>query len=173
MNPVEDERRPSFDYWVRVVQSQLLRSAFLMTGDAHQAQDLVQDALVKVAARWEKLRDQNPEAYARRILYRDHVSWWRRRHELPVEVIPERVPVDRSESSVDHLVIGAALKRLTRKQRAVLVLRYFEDMTEKQTADVLGVSVGTVKSQCAAALTRLRTTSPELAAFKFGEASDV
>ena len=173
MNPVDDEGRVSFDAWVRTAQSRLMKSAFLMTGDAYHAQDLVQDALVKVAARWEKLRDENPDGYARRILYRDHVSWWRRSREFPVVVMPEGSPRDLSESSVDYLVVGAALERLTRKQRGVLVLRYFDDLTERQTADVLGVSVGTVKSQCSAALTRLRKGAPELAAFKFGGASDV
>ena len=74
---------------------------------------------------------------------------------------------------MDYVVIGAALERLTRKQRAVLVLRYFEDLSEKQTADILGVSVGTVKSQCAAALTRLRKGAPELSAFKLGGVGDV
>ncbi len=173
MNRVDDEGRVSFDAWVRTAQLRLFESAFLMSGDAHHAQDLVQDALIKVAARWEKLRDENPDGYARRILYRDHVSWWRRSRDLPVDEIPEASPGDLSESSVDHLVVGVALERLTRKQRAVLVLRYFDDLTEKQTADILGVSVGTVKSQCSAALARLRKVAPELAAFKFGGVSDV
>ena len=173
MNPVDDEGRASFDAWVRAAQSRLLQSAFLMTGDAHHSQDLVQEALVKVAARWEKLRDQNPDGYARRILYRDHISWWRRQHDFLVEVMPEGSSRDLSESSVDYVVVGAALESLTRKQRAVLVLRYFDDMTEKQTADILGVSVGTVKSQCSAALARLRRAGPELAGFEYGEASDV
>ncbi|HVQ89321.1 MAG TPA: SigE family RNA polymerase sigma factor [Actinomycetes bacterium] len=173
MIPVDDEGKVSFDVWVRAAQSGLLQSAFLMTGDAYHAQDLVQDALVKVAARWEKLRDENPDGYARRILYRDHVSWWRRSRDVPVAVLIEGSPRDLSESSVDYVVVGTALDRLTRKQRAVLVLRYFDDLTEKQTADILGVSVGTVKSQCSAALTRLRKFAPELSAFKSGGGSDV
>jgi RNA polymerase sigma factor (sigma-70 family) len=88
-------------------------------------------------------------------------------------VLPEVAQRDQSESRVDDLLISAALARLTRKQRAVLVLRYFEDLSEHQTADTLGVSVGTVKSQCAAALARLRRGAPELKAFEVGEASDV
>ena len=173
MSRVDDDGRASFDAWVRTAQSRLVQSAFLMTGDAHHAQDLVQEALVKVASRWEKLCDQNPEGYARKILYRDHISWWRQRRDFPVEVLPDVPQRDASDSRVDDVVICAALARLTRKQRAVLALRYFEDMTERQTADILGVSVGTVKSQCAAALTRLRQGAPELGAFKLGGASDV
>jgi RNA polymerase sigma-70 factor (sigma-E family) len=170
---VDEDGRADFEAWVRSAQSRLVEAAFLMSGDAYHAQDLVQEALIKVAARWERLRDQDPHAYARKILYRDHISWWRKRRDVPFDVLPEVAQRDQSESRVDDLLMSAALARLTRKQRAVLVLRYFEDMSEHQTADTLGVSVGTVKSQCAAALARLRRVAPELKAFEVGEASDV
>ncbi len=162
---MDAQGRESFDAWVRSCQVSLVRSAFLMTGDSHHSQDLVQEALVKVAARWEKLRAENPDGYARRIIYRDHISWWRRKLAVPVDELPERSLGDPSEASVDSLVIGQALARLTKKQRAVLVLRYFDDLTEKQVAEILGVSVGTVKSQSSAALARLRQVAPEVAAF--------
>ncbi|UMG92779.1 SigE family RNA polymerase sigma factor [Nocardioides sp. TF02-7] len=149
-----------FSEWAGGVERRLLRSAYLLTGDLHRAEDLVQEALVKVALRWRRLRHGNPTAYARRILVRDNVSAWRRQRETPVaDVGPER-PV--SSDPDTEIVVRRALARLTPAQRAVLVLRHFDDLSERETADVLGVSVGTVKSQNAAALARLRTGAPEL-----------
>lgn len=149
-----------FSDWLVGQRSALLRSATLLTGDRATAEDLVQEAAIKVAARWERLRDQHPTAYARRILYRDHATWWRRRRRER----PGEVDRDRAAHGPDHeqrSVVLAALAELPRGQRAVVVLRYFDDLTERQTADVLGVSVGTVKSQAHAALSRLRAR-PEL-----------
>lgn len=129
----DDEQ--SFTGWAAARQHALLRSAYLLTLDNGRAEDLVQEALVKVASRWGRLRDQQPEAYARQVIYRDNVSWWRRhRREL-----------------------------LTERQRAVLVMRYFDDLSEAETARLLGVAVGTVKSQTHTALRRLRECAPELA----------
>ena len=101
-------------------------------GSEDDVQDLVQTALTKVAARWPRLRDGRPEAYARTILYRDAVSWWRRHHrEVVVATAPERTAPDVGGDEVPARVLFAqALARLTPKQRAVLVLRYFEDHTE-------------------------------------------
>ncbi len=146
----------------------MLRVAYLICGDVHLAEDLLQSALVKVAARWSRLRDVQPEAYLRTVLYRDAVSWWRRhRRELSVADPPEprrdaREPDGGERSAADRVVLARALARLTPKQRAVLVLRYFEDHTESRTAEVLGVSLGTVKSQTSVALRRLRELAPEL-----------
>jgi RNA polymerase sigma-70 factor (sigma-E family) len=146
--------------WVAGCQQRLLGSAYLLTGDLHRAEDLVQEALVKVALRWSRLRDGNPTAYARTIIARDHVSWWRRnRREVLGDV---RDPALAPGTAEERLVVLQALSRLTRSQRAVLVLRHFDDLTERETADALGVSIGTVKSQNAAALARLRTGAPEL-----------
>jgi RNA polymerase sigma-70 factor (sigma-E family) len=147
--------------WVTGVQHQLLRSAYLVTGDLHRAEDLVQDALVKVALRWSRLRDGNPTAYARTIMMNQNVSWWRRRRR---EVLTDDVrdAGDRPVETEDQLVVRRALGRLTERQRRVLVLRHFDDLTERETAAVLGVSIGTVKSQNAAALARLREGAPEL-----------
>lgn len=153
-----DER--GFTEWVEGVERQLLRSAYLLTGDLHRAEDLVQEALVKVALRWRRLRDGNPTAYARTIVVRDHISATRRRREVPVEEIRGEAAV--SSDPDTEMVVRRALARLTPAQRAVLVLRHFDDLTERETADVLGVAVGTVKSQNAAALARLRTGAPEL-----------
>jgi RNA polymerase sigma-70 factor (sigma-E family) len=149
-----------FSEWVAGCQRQLLRSAYLLTGDLHRAQDLVQEALVKVALRWPRLRDGNPTAYARTVVVRDNISWWRRQREVPS---PDRtVPAAVSSDPDTALVVQRSLARLTARQRAVLVLRHFDDLTERETADVLGISVGTVKSTNAAALARLREGAPEL-----------
>lgn len=155
-----------FDAWAAAHERRLLRSAYLLTGDLHRAQDLVQEALIKVALRWPRLRDGDPLAYARRVVARDHVSWWRRwRRETVGGAGAGDAADDICAASSDPdvaLVVARALARLTVAQRAVLVLRHFDDLTERQTAAVLGVSVGTVKSQNAAALARLRTGAPEL-----------
>lgn len=150
-----------FTEWVEGVERQLLRSAYLLTGDLHRAEDLVQEALVKIAVRWRRLRDGNPTAYARTIIVRDHISAWRRRRrEVSVAEVTEVCMV--SSEPETEMVVRRALARLTPAQRAVVVLRHFDDLTERETADVLGVAVGTVKSTNSAALARLRTGAPEL-----------
>ena len=157
----EHELTREFADWASGVERGLLRSAYLLTGDLHRSEDLVQEALVKVALRWPRLREGNPTAYARTILVRDNVSWWRRRrHEVVVEDVREARVVSSDPDTA--LVVRRALARLTPAQRAVLVLRHFDDLTERETAEVLGVSVGTVKSQNAVALARLRAGAPEL-----------
>ncbi|WP_312033770.1 SigE family RNA polymerase sigma factor [Actinoplanes sp. TBRC 11911] len=163
MDTAEDE----FDTFVRARTHALLRSAYLLTGDQQLAEDLVQSALTRTHQSWKRLAHSgNAEAYARRTMYHLQVSWWRRRR--VAEVLPERMP-DRPGRE-DHagevslrLALREALARLTARQRAVLVLRFFEDCTEREVADMLGVSIGTVKSQTAKALARLRTIAPELA----------
>ena len=147
--------------WVAGQQRQMLRTAYLLSGDVHRAQDLVQEALIKVALRWPRLRSGNPAAYARQIIVRDNISWWRRhRRELPTSHESEARSV--SSDPETALVVRRALDRLTDRQRAVLVLRHFDDLTERETADILGVNVGTVKSTNATALARLREGAPEL-----------
>lgn len=148
-----------FTEWAVGHQRQLLRSAYLLTGDPYRAQDLVQEALVKVAMRWGRLRDQNPLAYARTIVVRDNISWWCKRRDVLGE------PSDRAAHVQDPevaLVVQRALSRLTARQRAVVVLRHFDDLSEAETASLLGVGVGTVKSTNAAAMARLRDGAPEL-----------
>jgi RNA polymerase sigma-70 factor (sigma-E family) len=164
VNPDPIERWADFTAFAEACQLRMLRSAYLICGDRHLAEDLVQTALVKVALRWRQIRDGHPEAYMRTILYRDAVSWWRRaRREILVADLPDcHGPADGTEPAALRVVFAAALARLTRKQRAVLVLRFFEDYTEAHTAEVLGIAVGTVKSQTAIALRRLRDLAPEL-----------
>lgn len=155
---MEDEQ--GFVEWAAGCERRLLRSAYLLTGDLHLAEDLVQEALVKVAMRWQRLRDARPTAYARTVIVHDHASWWRRRRELLSDHLPESAGVSSDPDA--EMVVRRALDRLTPRQRAVLVLRHFDDLTERETAEVLGISVGAVKSQNAAALARLRDGAPEL-----------
>ncbi|KRF15513.1 hypothetical protein ASG90_12560 [Nocardioides sp. Soil797] len=158
-----------FTQWAIGCQRQLVRTAYLMSGDLQRAEDLVQDALTKVALRWHKLRHTNPDAYVRTILVRDNISWWRRhRRESVVDALrdpavqPAGHPAGHPADTETSLVVRASLARLTEKQRAVVVLRHFEDRSERETAEILGISVGTVKSQNSAALARLREGAPEL-----------
>lgn len=150
-----------FNEFVATRGPALQRAAFLLTGDHHTAQDLVQQALMEAARRWEKIHT-SPEAYVRRSVYTANVSRWRRQKYAEHELTGDRVAP--ATHDVDARVsLTSALERLTAKQRAVLVLRYYEDLTEVQTAETLGVSVGTVKSTHSQALRRLREHAPHLA----------
>jgi len=155
--------------FVRLRRGPLSRVAYVLTGDHHAAEDLVQGALIKLAERWAKLaRDGSPEAYVRKVLYHDHISAWRRRTRRAPEVaigdVPDRAGGgDEAGEVVRRLVLRQALAKLTHKQRAVLVLRFFEDLSESDTAEALNCSVGNVKSQTNYALVRLRMLAPELA----------
>jgi RNA polymerase sigma-70 factor (sigma-E family) len=142
----------------------LVRSAFLLTGDQGEAEDLVQAALAKAWMRWGRiLRQDAPEAYVRRIMLSTFLTWRRRRWrgEVLVADVPEQP--DRRDNFTDvdrRSAVLAALRELPPRQRAVVVLRYFDDLTETQTAEAMGCSMGTVKSQSAKALARLRTCEP-------------
>jgi RNA polymerase sigma-70 factor (sigma-E family) len=158
----EQESSTSFDGFVAARGDALWRSAWLLTGDAHLAEDLVQTALAKSYRRWERIGDVGGfEAYVRRTLYTTYVSWWRRKWtgERPTEDLPE-TPAAAPDLALRR-DLTTALTHLPRGQRAVVVLRYFEDLTERQAAEILGCSVGTVKSQTARALAALRS-SPSL-----------
>ncbi|MER7440193.1 SigE family RNA polymerase sigma factor [Micromonospora avicenniae] len=161
MGPAANDGRDGYVAFVENHQHRLLRAAYLVCGNRHQAEDLLQDALLKLALRWSSVREGDPAAYVRSILYRDTVSWWRRRRrEWLSAQPPERVSADRDGTL--RLALRDAVGQLPPRQRAVLVLRYYEDLSEAATAEVLGVTVGTVKSQCHAALRRLRELAPEL-----------
>ncbi|GAB4003103.1 SigE family RNA polymerase sigma factor [Nocardioides ultimimeridianus] len=152
--------RDSFEEYVAVRRGALLRSAYLLTGSHADAEDLVQVALIKVVPHWRRIAD-DPDAYVRRVLVRESISRWRRRRWR--EVHTARVPEPPIDDPVDErLALRDALDRLAPRQRAVVVLRYFEDLTERETAEVLGIAVGTVKSQTRDALARLRSIVPGL-----------
>ena len=145
----------TFDEFVAARSRALLRTAYLLTHDHALAEDLLQTALAKAWFAWRRI-DGNPEPYVRRILVNTYASWWRRKWngEHPTDELPERA--DRRDAATEPTDLWQAMERLPRRQRAVVVLRYFEDLTEAQTAELLGCSVGTVKSQCSKALAKLR-----------------
>jgi RNA polymerase sigma factor (sigma-70 family) len=122
---------------------------------------LVQEALAKVALRWDRLADENPTAYARTIMVRDNISQWRRRRPRKVATATPSDLATVSSEPETAMVVRQALARLTPKQRAVVVLRHFEDLSVEEVATALQVGAGTVKSQNAAALARLREGAPE------------
>ncbi|MEV7012150.1 SigE family RNA polymerase sigma factor [Streptosporangium sp. NPDC051022] len=158
------DRHDGFREFVLARQQALMRTAYLLTGDAHLAEDLLQSVLINVVGQWPKLSaDGNPEAYTRKALVNQYISWRRRlQWEWPSACPPEH-GASYDEEAVDRIMLRQALAKLTRKQRAVIVLRFWEDLTKTQTAEALGCSVGNVKSQTHRALARLRTLAPELA----------
>ncbi len=148
-----------FAEFVAARSGALGRTAYLLTSDHHHAEDLLQTALVEAARRWERLNE--PEAYVRRTLYTRNISVWRRRRLSEVGLGSYDVAAPATDPDA-RLALADALRSLTAKQRTVLVLRYFEDLTEVQTAAALGVSVGTVKTISRQGLARLRTQHPHL-----------
>ncbi|WP_214415893.1 SigE family RNA polymerase sigma factor [Sphaerisporangium fuscum] len=160
---VAEERR--FREFVAARSPALMRLGFLLTGgDQHAAEDLLQTVLARAAARWSRIDE--PEAYVRRAMYRQQVSWWRlasRRPETVVAETPDVAGPDDAHAAELKLVLRRALTRLTPRQRAVLVLRYFEDLPEAEVAQIMDCSVGTVRSTAHRSLARLRAVAPELA----------
>jgi RNA polymerase sigma-70 factor (sigma-E family) len=161
---MNEDRYPGFQEFVRARTPALSRTAYLLTGDHHLAEDLLQAALANVARRWRQIRQDNPEGYVRRTMYHLQVSWWRRRRvpERLAATPPEQLGVDPYQGTVLRISLEMALAQLTARQRAVLVLRFYEDLTEAQVAQALSCSVGTVKRHAHDALARLRRIAPHL-----------
>ncbi|MFI5926956.1 SigE family RNA polymerase sigma factor [Micromonospora sp. NPDC051543] len=173
-DPLEEE----FREFVAARSAALLRTAYLLSGDWATAEDLLQTALTKTYLAWKRLGGiEAVEPYARRVMVNTSTSWWRRRWhgERPTEVLPERPGLDEIERQLDRDLLWRHLKELPSRQRAVLVLRYYEDLSEAQTAALLDISPGTVKSQASRALATLRrrmgADAPDLAAEPTGTAS--
>lgn len=152
--------QPDVREYLLARQQALVRTGYLLTGDWQQAEDLVQTAMVKVWPRWPRIvAGGDPDAYVRRVLVTTYATWWRRRWrgERPSALLPETAADDGALAAVDlRDAVGRLLPELPPRQRAVVVLRFYEDLTEVQTAAALGCSVGTVKSQTSKALARLR-----------------
>jgi RNA polymerase sigma-70 factor (sigma-E family) len=158
---VDDEAREVFDAFVRARHPALLRYGHVLTGDPHTAADLVQDALERTGTAWSRVRSKgDPEGYVRQVMAHRHISLWRR---LRRERLVAQPPEQTYESPPAHPedAVWEALGRLPRKQRAVLVLRYYEDLSEAEIARVLGCAPGTVKSNAAKGLASLRAALPD------------
>jgi RNA polymerase sigma-70 factor (sigma-E family) len=157
---VEQRRDTSaFCEFVEARSHALLRTAYLMVGDHQLAQDLLQEALIKTLIAWPRLRDPaKVDAYARRTVVTTAITWRRRRsfHERPVEFLPETSGPDQMNVLATHEVLIGHLRGLPPRQRAAIVLRYYEDLTEAQTAEIMGCSVGAGKSHVSIGLGRLR-----------------
>jgi RNA polymerase sigma-70 factor (sigma-E family) len=149
-----------FAQFVEARQRGLQRTAWLLTGDWALAEDLVQTALARSWPRWGRIRrGDDPEIYVRRVMVNTWASWSRRRWrgEQPSGTVPDgQAPGDVAAEVAVRVAVRAALGSLTGRQRAVLVLRVFDDLPEAQAAQVLGCPVGTVKSTMARAMARLR-----------------
>ncbi|MFE9611705.1 SigE family RNA polymerase sigma factor [Streptomyces sp. NPDC006012] len=150
---------PDFEEFVAARGARLLRVAWMLTGDAHLAEDLLQTVLARVWPKWRRLSGENPEAYIRKALVNTYASWWQRRWrgEIPHGEVPDETAPGDPFASVDlEHSLSLVVRRLPPRQRAVVVLRYFEGLSVEETAQVLGCRPGTVKSQAARALNTLR-----------------
>ncbi|MFI5910329.1 SigE family RNA polymerase sigma factor [Dactylosporangium sp. NPDC051541] len=161
---VGHDRDAHFRAFMQAATQRLYRVAYLLSGDAGEAEELTQHTLVRTYAAWDRLDGGDAYAYARRILVNLASDWWRRRRrrERPVPQVPERAGGgDPAGAAVERVGLTKALRQLTRRERAVVVLRFYLDLTEQQTAAELGIALGTVKSATARALGKLRV-SPDL-----------
>jgi len=135
----------------------LVRFGWALTGNRDDAHDLVQTALTRTALAWPRVRRKdNPEAYVRRAMVRTHMNSWRRRPALDIDLIEVIDLDDHAAGDAERDAVWRALQQLPPRQRAVVVLRYYDDLPEADIAELLGCSRGTVKSQCAKALAKLR-----------------
>jgi RNA polymerase sigma-70 factor (sigma-E family) len=159
-----------FESFVRARMSALVRYGYVLSGNPHDAADLAQEALARLGERWPRVSAKgDPEAYVRTIMARLHISWWRRRRrEHPVRSLPEQGYDDSGLLAADgDAGLWRAVAELPPRQRVVLVLRYFEQRTDSEIADRLGISRATVRSQASRALEKLRP----VAGFRIAELS--
>lgn len=154
----------AFDDFMAARWGPLYRTAYLLTGDRHDAEDLLQGALARTCVRWDSIRDKGAaDAYVRRAMVHAASRGWRRRgREVVTDELPDPGHAGGLDVRADRLALWAEIRRLPPRMRAVLVLRYLEDLTEEAAAGELGCSVGTVKSQTHHALKRLRAALPDL-----------
>jgi RNA polymerase sigma-70 factor (sigma-E family) len=157
-------RDAEFAAYMQARQPSLLRTAYLLTGDRHTAEDLVQTALAKLYLSWDKVQQRDSiDGYVRRILVNENNSLWRRgwkKREYATDDIADDRHVTDEYDEGQRAAVWAVIQTLPRKARAVVVLRYYEQLSEVEIADALGISVGTVKSQASRALATLRERAP-------------
>ncbi|MGE5827037.1 MAG: SigE family RNA polymerase sigma factor [Micromonosporaceae bacterium] len=150
----------SFEDYVTLASGRLLRFAYVLCGDRHLAEDLVQDVLARAHRRWSRIEAEQPDAYLRTAIVRAHLSWRRRRLSTERVFADPPEPVAATPDFTDRLAtrdeLWAMLADLPRTQRAVLVLRFFEDLDDGRIAEVLGCSPVTVRVHASRALGRLR-----------------
>jgi RNA polymerase sigma-70 factor (sigma-E family) len=154
-----DAGDPAFHEYVTSRSGSLLRMAYLLTRNRADAEDLVQAALAKTFQAWDRIEDRGAvDGYVRRAMVNTHISWWRRRRveEYPTDEIPDQPVIDHAGDSEVQDALRRAIERLPQRMRAAVVLRYYEDMSEAEIANVLGVSLGTVKSTVSRAVAKLR-----------------
>lgn len=155
------DKDAEFAAYMAARQPSLLRTAYLLTGDQHTAEDLVQTALAKLYLSWDRVqRRELVDGYVRRILVNENNSLWRRswkRREVTTDYLPETPAPHQEPDDGSSQALWEFVQTLPKKQRAAVVLRYYEDLSEAETAAVLGVSVGTVKSQTSRALATMRS----------------
>ena len=160
---MDEQAREQFRSYVAARSPALLRTAYVLTGNRADAEDLLQTALAKTYLAWDRIREREAvDGYVRRVMVNTQTSWWRRRKvdERPTDQLPDGASGRDATDDLDlHDALWTALAGLPKRQRAMVVLRYYEDLSEAETARVMGVSVGTVKSTTSRALTRLRDTS--------------
>ncbi len=154
------DRARAFDDFVAATTPRLFRVAWAVTGDYHLAEDALQAAYVVTYAKWRRISQvDNPEAYVRRVVVNQVLGWRRRASstERPSATLPDTRTVESDEAAIDQTdVVWRGIQALAPRQRAIVVLRYYEQLSEAEIADVLGIRPGTVKSQASAALTNLR-----------------
>jgi RNA polymerase sigma-70 factor (sigma-E family) len=156
---VREDQELAFRSFVAGRSHALQRTAYLLAGDRHLAEDLLQTALTKTYLAWPRIKDPNAvEAYTRRVLVTTSTSWWRRKSaaEHPTEDVPEASIADSASDYGERDAMWRELRRLPARQRAVMVLRYYEDRSEAEIADLLGCSTGTVKAHASRAMAALK-----------------
>jgi RNA polymerase sigma-70 factor (sigma-E family) len=157
---------PEFRDYVTTRGRALLRTAYLLTGNLADAEDLLQAALAKTYLAWNRIEDRGAlDGYVRRAMVNTHISWWRRRRvqEFPTDELPDQAVADHAGDSDLQETLRRAIDRLPQRMRTAVMLRYYEDMTEAEVAERLGVSLGTVKSTVSRAVAKLRIDAELLA----------
>jgi RNA polymerase sigma-70 factor (ECF subfamily) len=156
---VDGARDAAFTEFARAAGPSLARTAFFLAGDRHLAEDLVQTALAQTYVHWGSIRDHDAAtAYARRVLVNANAAWWRRRSsgETPVETTPDVTVADATAAVAERAPLVAALRALPARQRAAVVLRYYADLSEADTARAMGCTTGSVKRHTSRGVERLR-----------------
>lgn len=165
MRSRSERRDAEFTEYLAARQAALLRTAYLVCGDRHQAEDVLQTALAKLYLSWDKVRDRGAvDAYVRRIVVNETTSAWRRpwhRRERPTDQVPETTAHHDEYDEGRSAALWEVVRSLPPKARAVVVLRYYEQLSEAETAETLGISKGTVKSQTSRAMSMLRERTPD------------